>query len=559
MIGRIRWQVLLIVGGVALVAVLLVYLAFTFTTTIVPSQGGTYIEGIAGSPQHLNPLLSQYNDVDRDICALLFSGLTRLDERGEVVPDLARDWQVSLDGLTYEFRLRANARWHDGEPVTARDVAFTISLIRDADYPGPPDLAELWRTVTVTVEADNPRLVRFTLSEPFAPFLDYTTVGILPAHLLQGIRAADLPTTEFNLSPVGTGPFQLEEIGVEEGAITYMTLSRNPYYYGQHPYLNRVRFQFYPNFQSVFSAYEAGEVEGVARVTLADLPRARAAPSLNIFSAQMAEFGMIFLNLGDPEFQLFQDKEVRQALMYGLDRQRLIDEVLDGQSLVAHSPIVAGTWAYDEDILRYDYDVESAQRLLDQAGWLARGGGTVRRQGDQVFAFTLLTSNEPEQVALAEGIARQWAVIGVHARVGAVSPLDLWAALENREYQALLTHLALPGDPDLYPFWHETQVEGGQNYAGLAHRRMSEVLEIARTTVDREQRLALYREFQTLFADEMPALILYAPVYTYAVDERIHGVQVGPIMQPSDRFRGIADWYVVTRRIIVSEAEAGSP
>ncbi len=554
---HIRWQVLLIILGVVLVGILLTYLAINYTTVLRPGSGGTYVEGIVGFPHYLNPLLSS-SQVDRDICALLFSGLTRLNERGEVEPDLARGWETTLDGLTCTFYLRSNVYWHDGTPFTADDVVFTISLLQAGDFSGPPDLgSDLWRAVTV--EKVNRRTVRFTLPEPYAPFLDYTTVGILPAHLLKGVRAAALPDIEFNLNPVGTGPFQLEEIEVEGETIAAVVLGQPSRHHGPQPYLDRVQFRFYPSDQAVFDAYEAGEVEGIARISVADLPRASASPTLDLFSAQVAEYGIVLLNLGRSDLPFSQEQEVRQALMYALDRQRVVDDALKGQALVIHNPLIPGTWAYDDDILRYEYDPDTASELLDEAGWrLPAGSDGVRRKEDQPLAFTLLASSEPERFAVAQMLAEQWAAIGIEVTVETASPLKVREALERRNFEAILIHLSLPGDPDPYPFWHETQIENGQNYAGFAHRRISEVVEQARVTVNRERRRELYYEFQEIFAQEVPALLLYVPVYTYGVDERIHNVQIGPLVYPSDRFRTISDWWIVPRRVFVSEAEAGN-
>jgi ABC-type transport system substrate-binding protein len=130
-------------------------------------------------------------------------------------------------------------------------------------------------------------------------------------------------------------------------------------------------------------------------------------------------------------------------------------------------------------------------------------------------------------------------------------------ALEKRDFDAILIHLAIPGDPDPYPFWHQEQIETGQNYAGFNHRRISEIIEQARVTTNPERRLQLYHEFQEVFAEQVPSLPLYVPVYTYGVGERIRDVQVGPLVYPADRYRTIADWWIVPRRIFVSESEAG--
>lgn len=556
----IRWQILLIILGVVLVGILLTYLAVNYTTVLRPGRGGTYVEGVAGLPNYLNPLLlSGYDGVDRDICALLFSGLTRLNERGEVEADLAREWELAPDGLAYTFYLRSNAYWHDGTPVTAADVVFTIGLLQAPDFPGSPDLgSSVWQAVTVE-EVDR-RTVRFTLPEPYAPFLDYTTVGILPAHLLEGIQAADLLAAEFNFNPVGSGPFQLAEIEVKDEIITSMVLERFPRYYKARPYLDRIQFRFYPSYQRVLNAYEAGEVEGIAQITSSNLPRARAFPGLAFYSAQIAEYGLVFLNLGRLDLPFFQEPEVRQALLYALDRQQIVDDALDGQALVAHSPFIPGTWAYKDDVTRYEHDPGTAHTLLSEAGWmLSPADGGIRRKDGQRLAFTLLTSSEPERVEVAQMLVEQWAAIGITVTPEIVSPLGVREALEERDFEAILVHIALPGDPDPYPFWHETQVETGQNYAGFVHRRASEVIEQARIAVNRESRQELYDEFQEIFAQEVPALLLYVPVYTYGADERIHNLQLGPLMYPSDRFRTISDWWIIPRRVFVSESEAGRP
>lgn len=531
MIKHIRWQLLLALLGAVLVATSLGYLALTRTTVLVPAAGGTYIEGLAGRPQYLNPILSQYNDVDRDLCALIFNGLTDINEKGEIVPDLALGWEVSDDGLTYTFHLRRGVRWHDEQVFTAADVVFTIRAMQDSDYQGVPYLAELWRSVAVQKLDDY--TVQFTLREPYAPFMDYTSVGILPAHLLEKVPAHDLPRNLFNTRPVGTGPFRAVEV-----TRTQVTLEANPGYYGPHPTVRQVQFRFYPDHASLLSAYERGEIQGISQVLPQYISQMRAYPDLKLYSAQLWGYSTIFLNLNNPDAPFFQEREVRQALLYGLDRQRLIDDVLGGQGIVAHSPIMTGDWAYDPRIYRYPYSPTRARALLDEAGWheptvteqlqweekhLREHGkgnqdegssqaGTaplIRKKKDIPLRFVLLTNDDPAHVKLVEEIARQWAEIGVEAIPRVVSFATLTSEhLHPRRFDAVLVDVELTPDPDPYPFWHETQVQDGQNYAGFANRDVSEWLEAARQITDQEQRIVLYRQFQEVFATEVPSLIL---------------------------------------------------
>jgi peptide/nickel transport system substrate-binding protein len=523
---------------------------------------------MVGQPHAINPLLCSFNDVDRDLCSLVFNGLLRLDAHGLPQPDLAaRPPEISPDGLVYTVTLRSDVRWHDGQPFTADDVLFTLNLVKDPDFPGQGDLAELWRTVEVSrVNAYN---LAFTLREPFAPFADYLTLGIVPAHALRNVPPADLASTDFNLHPIGTGPFKVQEVGPSSGQVDHVLLTANTDYYGSQPFLDKIEIKFFADDASVFNAYRAGQVQGIARVAYSDLPRLRQFPHLNVFSAPLAGYSLIFLNLSSPDVPFFQDKQVRQALFYALDRQKPVDEVLGGNGIVVPGPILPDTWAFDPALPTAQPDREKARALLDSAGWKIEGSGTstpgivdvavplppdVRIKDGKMLGFTLVTSNDPTHRKMAEAIAEQWMAIGVTVTVRS-APLLVTNFLAPRSYEAVLIDLSLPGDPDPYSFWHETQASGGQNYSGYKDRDMSELLEQARRTNDWNMRVKFYQRFQAMFADDVPAILLYQPVFTFAVDERVRGVQIGPLEYPSDRFRNVADWYVVTRRVIVSNRE----
>ena len=559
---HLRWQVIITLLGIALLGSLLGYLAFARVTVVVPDVGGTYIEGLVGNPQYANPILCQYNQVDRDLCSLVFNGLTKLNERGEAVPDLAEGWEISDDCLVYTFHLRRDVRWHDGVPFSADDVVFTIEAMQDPHYQGTPYLAELWRSVEVVKV--NSHTVELTLGEPFAPFLDYTTLGILPAHLLAQVPAESLPGDPFNRHPIGTGLFQVEEINAE-----HALLQASPDFYGPKPYLNKIEFRFYPNDGSVLSAYERGEVQGIGRVLPEDLAKVKASTGLKLFSARLTGYTLIFLNLKDLELPFFQEKLVRQALLYGIDRQKIVDRVLKGQGLIAHSPILPETWAYDNDVARYKYDLERAKDLLAEAGWRtpthpsATIGDTsgidnegVREKVGVRLAFTLLTDDDPLHVELAEEIALQWKALGVKATPRTISSGLVGEFLCPRKFEALLIDLELHGDPDPYPLWHSTQAnDEGQNYAGFVNYEVDKLLEEARCTTDSGRRAELYHRFQQIFVDEVPSLLLYYPIYTYAVDEEVRGVQLGPMNDSSDRFRSVIEWYILTKRVIITQAE----
>ncbi|MGC9348623.1 MAG: peptide ABC transporter substrate-binding protein [Anaerolineae bacterium] len=557
MFRRIGWQVLLVGIGFLVAASILAYMASTYTTEFRPAPGGTYVESVGGYPQSLNPLLSFYNDADNDVVALVFSGLTRLDMHGDVVPDLATGWEIEETGITYTFQLNRDVLWHDGYPFTASDVVFTTELLQDPDYPGPPDIGELWRSVEVT-QIDR-YTVQFVLREPYAPFLDYTTIGLLPEHILDGTTAADLTRLDFNREPVGTGPFRFSSLELGDGHISAVTLKRFSRYYGEDAFLETIVLRFYPTPRAAFEAYQDGLVEGVARITLDLLPEAFAAPDLRLYSASTSEMAMIYLNHLVTDTLPFADRRVRQALYYGLDREALVSDVMMGQAVLPQSPLLPGTWAYaTEGVPSYDYDPAQAETLLSDAGWRRDAvTETLRNETGQPLSFSLAAANEPQNLAVARSVAEYWQRLGISVTVEAVPPLALSGVLDSRTYEAALARLVIPGDPDPYPFWHETQAlpGQGQNYAGFRHRRMSELVEQARITVKRDERLQLYREFQQLFMEEVPALPLYVPIYTYAMDTRVNGGQLGPLMRPGDRFLTVSDWYVLQRRVVAAQQE----
>lgn len=551
--GRyVRWQVTIALLGIVLLSSLLAYSAYSFTNIIVPDRGGVLREGVVGIPQFINPLLCNYHEVDQDLCALVFSGLNRLDESGRVVPDLADGPpQVSPDGLSYVLKLRPNLTWHDGVPLTADDVLFTVQVMQDPAFPGVPYLSDLWRTVQV--EKIDDLTVRFTMAQPFSPFLDYTTIGLLPAHLWRAVPVAQLMQSQLNINAVGSGPFRVVEVSAD--AIRLEPVPRDP---AEAPYLTAVEFRFLADYMSLYEAFDRGEIDGISRILPQDLARLEARPDLQTFSAPLSSYVVILFNLQNPNVSFLQDKSVRQALMLALDRQRIIDEELGGQGIVASSIFLPHNWAYAPNVKRYGFDPEKARSLLEQAGYVDSDGDGIREKEGVPLRLILLSDDDPTRQRLDQAISAAWRAIGVEAAPQAVTFTGLVSDfIYPRHYDAAILSWDLSGDPDPYPLWHSTQAaDQGQNYSGWANEQADQLMERARVVVDVEQRKAIYQQFQELFAEELPALPLYYPVYTYGVRNTVHDVEIGPLNQPSDRFRTIAHWYMATRRMTLSEARA---
>jgi peptide/nickel transport system substrate-binding protein len=551
---RLRWQILVVAVTLVIVALLLLSQQ-PVSIPILPqaAPGGIYTEALVGSMGRLNPMLDWNNSADRDINRLIFSGLMRFDGRGMPQPDLADSWGESADGMTYNFSIRTNAEWHDGEPVTSDDVIFTIEMIKSSGSFFPEDIKNLWSQIEV--KKLNDQTLQFILPEPFAPFLDYTTFGILPKHLLEDVPADQLANTDFNVNPVGSGPYKFDRLIVSGGQITGVVLTVNEDYYLPRAFIEQVVFRFYPNSEAALQAYQSGEVLGISQISNDVLQSALSDPTLSVHTSSLPQLGLVFLNNNNTSVPFLQSAVVRRALLLATNRNVITSKILKGQAVIADGPILSGSWAHYDEIEHLDYDPDAAAALLKEEGYvIPAGGGDVRAKEGQFLTLTLTHPDDEIHTQIAQAIQADWAIVGVQVDLQAVS----YEALVNdflttRSYQAALADLNTirTPDPDPYLFWHQSEASGGQNYSQWDNRTASEFLETARTTADFADRARLYRNFQVLFTKDMPSLPLYYPVYSYGVDTQVQGVQVASVIyDTSDRFALINEWYLVTRRAL---------
>jgi peptide/nickel transport system substrate-binding protein len=507
-----------------------------------------YVEGLVGTPSRFNPLLSYNNPVDRDITRLIFSSLIKFDSMGNPLPDLAESFGVSVSADVFNVTIRKNALWHDGTPVTSEDVLFTVDLMRNAEMPVPADIRELWNSVEVIAfDALN---LQFRLKEPFSPFIDYLAFGILPKHILGEKSPHEIINDSFNLAPVGTGPYKFVELLTENSQITGVVIQAFDDFYLRPPWIEEFVFRFYSTTNDVLAAYKNGEVLGIGYIDPLSLNDILSEPGLNVYTARQPQMTIILFNLDHNEKPYFSDFAFRKALLMALNRPWMIDQALDGQAMVAHGVIFPGTWAHYDNVTRYDFDPDAAIEILREAEYRLPPNGTVREKDGVQLGFDLVYPNTEQHTALAQMIQVFWANIGVFVNVVPVESESLIRDyLEPRTYDAALVDLTISGspDPDPYPFWHQAMITGGQNYAKWDDRRASEYLERARITPDVYERTRLYRNFQVHFGRELPALPMFYPMYSYAVDNEVLGIQLGPIYDRSDRFATVLDWFLEAR------------
>ena len=548
---KYRWQLLIILVTGLIVGVLLIVQQMDSGETVesIPSPitGGVYTEALIGDFMRLNPLLDVYNAPDRAVDQLIFSGLVKFDYKGIPQTDLAESWGVSRDGTVYNFSLRPDVFWHDGEVFDSTDVLFTIGILQGQHGLIPEDLHKFWSEVEIVVLSDSQ--MQFLLPEPFAPFLDYLTFGILPEHILGGLGLEEIIDHPFNLTPIGTGPFRFQRLLVENEEIVGVVLDAFEDYFLDRPFLDEFIFRYYPTSKDAMTAYELGEVEGIGEVDEVILNEVLSDADLAVYSAREPLLTMVYLNLENPEVNFLQNPDFRRALLSSINIDLIIERVYNGQAIPANGPIMPGTWAFYEDIEKINYDLVSAKSLLESTGvhFDEELGLSVTEEGLDV-EVRLLHPDDSHHAEIAAIIKANWDALGINVILDAKPYDEVLADLKSRTYQTALVDINLTRspDPDPYPFWGQAQLKSGQNYAEWDNRSASEFLEQARMTVDLSERERLYRNFQVLFMRELPSLPLLYPVYTYAVTDDINGVNIGPIFEPADRFNNVHNWYILS-------------
>lgn len=525
----------------------------------VARHGGSLVEGVVGTPRFVNPLLA-VSDADRDLTALVYSGLIKARPDGSFVPDLAEEFTVSPDGLVYSVTIREDAAFHDGTPVTADDVVFTIEKAQDAALKSPRRVS--WDGVTVKKTAD--RALTFTLKQPYAPFMSSLTMGILPSRLWKSLDADQIPFSALNIAPVGSGPYEIESTRRgADGIPTEATLRANESYALGQPYIETIHLKFYMNETDLATALERGDVESASNLSPAI---AESLKDARLVTAPFTRVFGIFFNQNQNEALLY--KEARRALSAAIDREAIIDEVLSGYGTVADGPLPPSVvrMALEEGAEAEDGATQTAaatstsqadaEAILAKAGWKKGPEGVyeVRPRGKTAttsLTLSLSTANIPELVGTAKQIEDAWRNLGAQVDVRVFEPADLnQGVIRPRTYDALLFGIVTGKNADLYPFWHSSQRnDPGLNISLYANSKADRLLERMRQATSTAAARTLYAQLKTEIDADTPAAFLWSPDFIYAVPDRLKGVELGEITTPSDRFLGVEKWYIDTDRV----------
>ncbi|MCC6934819.1 MAG: hypothetical protein IT406_03995 [Candidatus Yanofskybacteria bacterium] len=535
--------VLIFVGSLVAVP----FTTYWHYTESVPAPGGRLVEGILGEPRLVNPLLSQTNDADRDIASLVFSGLYRINGEGKLIPDLAKTMpEVTSDGLSYSVTIRDEARWHDGVPVTADDIIFTVQAAQNPDYGAVSTIRGNWQGVTVERASD--RVVIFRLKAKYAQFPNNLTLGIIPQHLWADIKPINFSLSELNIKPVGSGPYRFKSLVKNDtGRIRSYRLQAWQQYYASRPYIDELEFRFFGSEDELIEAFNANDIDNIGYLSGSNVSRLKFRNRINLEQLKMPRYFALFFNQN--QSKALSDKNVRLALNYATDRVQIINRNLDGNAFLINSPMMGGILDINPSVRTYDYDLDQAKAVLKAGGWNPNDAGVLTKGKDTALELKITTSTWPELTAVAQQVKEQWEQLGAKVTVEAVPISQLQTIIKERNYQVLLFGEIMSIDPDPYTLWHSSQrQEPGLNLALYKNDTADKLLEEARQTLNPLERMQKYDEFQKVLIEDIPAVFLYSPHYLYGLDERVHSFNTTLISMPADRFTNIATWYLNTSR-----------
>lgn len=523
-----------------------------------PAQGGMLAEGLIGTPKWINPVLAPLNsesDIDRVLSSLVFSGLFA-NTSITTTPDLAASYQLLENGKAFEVRLREDARFHDGQPVTADDVLFTINDAIKNPLWHSPLMSDFAAIEAIRVDDSTVQLKTLEGTLTITEWQRLLTVGILPAHRWESTNEGSPQLAEANLKPIGSGPYQFSSfVRDSKGLILAYTFTRFAGYYGEAPYLDERIFRFYPDRSAANAALESNQIDALAFVPWNDEARLRITDSTS-YAIELPQTTTVFLNTQDV---LLKSVTVRKALQMAIDRGELIQNAGHGTALQSPFPFFE-SYSTSTQLS----NIEGARELLEAANWKiepttglrylqpavtqARGriaSSTIAFVTSTPLSITLLVPDQGDLASIAELIKRRWSLLGAQVNVELHDrPAILRQALTDHTHQAVIINAYAPTDADLLPFW---TTDGQVNFSRWSSTALINALQGAASATSTDALLASRTKAAEILSSNVPAIFLLRPSHAYIVPANLHGASAMQIQKPDDRLHESFGWYTKTR------------
>ncbi len=518
----------------------------------VPKPGGTLTEGVIGTPRFINPLLAT-TDGDKDLAALVYSGLMRQMPNDTFIPDLAASYTISSNGLTYTVILKDNIFFHDGQPVTADDVEFTVHQVQNPAIKSNKQAN--WEGISV--EKVDAKTIKFTLKQPYAPFIQNLTLGVLPKHLWGNVNAEEFPVNFLNSNPIGSGPYKILDITKNKNVPTsYELVAFDAFALGK-PLIEKVVIKFYSSEKSLSDAYLSGDVDAINSISpnMAEMLEKRGARIEHVSLPRV--FGVFFNDGSNP---VLAEHAVRQALDLATNRDYIVNSVLRGYGRTLNGPVPQSFIdGLDTPISQIDEAVvierlTQANALLEKEGWKLNASGIREKKlktATTTLSFSISTSDSPELKEVADILKQEWRRIGVDVNIKIVEGGYLnQNIIRPRKYDALLFGQVINRDLDLFAFWHSSQrTDPGLNIALYSNKTVDTILEQLRVTSDKNIRSTEYKKFSSEIAKDIPALFLYTPDFIYVSPKNVKNFSISRVSTPSERFGDIFEWSINTEEV----------
>jgi len=509
-------------------------------------QPNVYTEGLVSQSgiQNVNPLFVDYNEADREVSSLVFSGLMKFDPDKQAIVDDMATLSISEDKKNYTFTVRDGIRWHDGEAVTAKDAYFTFhDVIGDLGFQN-----EILKTNFAGVKVDliDDMTIRFTLEKPNTFFVTNFTVGLLPQHILGSIDPATILQNGFNKKPIGTGPYMVVDPvkSFSDGSMQ-ITLERYSAYYGEVSEIEFMKFISYPSMNALVE--ELSSVNSVTKIAGEYVSNFASNGRFTLLPYELPQYTAVFMNM---ESSILKDNQnVRLALQKAVDKQKLLESFLD------KVPIDTPLMELDQSDWVYQPNVEQAQGALKEAGYLYKRSDKdqtgIRYDDDGnplelnfiVRAYNDGTPQYEEVTKVIGFLTDAWRGIGVGLKLEFLDADAFHERVASRSYDLLFVGQSLGYNLDTYSYWHSTQANPlGQNFSNYKSFRVDKLIESIRMMFDDSEREEDLKELAVKIKEDIPAIFLYRPVYYYATDCKVEGISMKGVDFPSDRLARIAKW-----------------
>ncbi|MGD8495374.1 MAG: ABC transporter substrate-binding protein [Gemmatimonadales bacterium] len=477
--------------------------------------------GYTSELQGLNPLLSTDQNANELIYYLLFTPLVTYDSTFAPAPALAKSWTLSDTSVTFE--LRDDVAWHDGTPVTARDVVFTFDRAKDPEYASP--LAAAYLANVASAEALGEHQVRFIFTAPHSePLQDFFWPPI-PAHLLSDVAATDMPKAPYNRAPVGNGPYRFVRWDANE-QLVFTANQDYPADLGGPPAIADVVYRIIPDQTTLLAELLSGGIEMDGPLAPAQAPRVAEADGVELESFPWRQFTYIGWNTRRPQFA---DPAVRRALAMAIDRAAIVRAVLEGHGSIASGPIPP--WhRLSPHLAPLPYDPGVAAAALDAAGWADTDGDGVRDHDGVALRFDLLTNQRsPIYGDVAKIIQSNLREVGVDAQPRLLEWQSVLASHRSRDFEAVLTNWVLDNfRVDPRPLFHGSQVavQGSANRSSYSNPVADSLMDLGARTTDEERAKQIWAEFSRVLQQDQPVTFLFWQEELAGVSRRLDGVRM---------------------------------